>query len=113
MSRSNMQSSLQETRAHEDPLAHRVARALGHLTPAQRQVAEYLVGAGRSAMVQSASAIAERLGVSDATVVRTAQALGYSGLPEMRRALAGQADDPTLDERLHRTLARADADVLS
>ena len=37
-----------------------------------------------------------RLGVSDATVVRTAQALGYSGLPELRRALAGQDDDLTL-----------------
>ena len=64
-------------------------------------------------MVESASAIAGRLGVSDATVVRTAQALGYSGLPELRRALAGQDDDLTLDERLHRTLAQADTDVLA
>jgi len=64
-------------------------------------------------MVDSASAMADRLGVSDATVVRTAQALGYSGLPELRRALAGQVDDLTLDERLHRTLAQGDADVLA
>jgi DNA-binding MurR/RpiR family transcriptional regulator len=63
-------------------------------------------------VVESASAIAGRLGVSDATVVRTARTLGYTGLPELRRALAGQPDGPTLAERLHRTLAREDTDVL-
>jgi DNA-binding MurR/RpiR family transcriptional regulator len=107
MNGSTLQQSLQE------PLGDRVARTLGALSPAQRLVAEYLVGSGRSAMVESASVIAERLGVSDATVVRTAQALGYTGLPELRRALADQADGPTLAQRLHRTLARDDADVLT
>jgi DNA-binding MurR/RpiR family transcriptional regulator len=76
-------------------------------------VAEYLVGSGRVAMVDSASVIAERLGVSDATVVRTAQALGYSGLPELRRALAGQAEAVTLAERLHRTLGQPGTDILA
>jgi DNA-binding MurR/RpiR family transcriptional regulator len=106
MSRSIVQQPLQE------PLARRVARSLGALSPAQRLVAEHLVGSGRSAMVESASAIADQLGVSDATVVRTAQALGYSGLPELRRALAGQVEDLTLAQRLHHTLARTDTDVL-
>jgi DNA-binding MurR/RpiR family transcriptional regulator len=107
MDGSTAQHSLQE------PLAQRVARSQGALSPAQRLVAAYLVGSGRSAMVESASAIAEELGLSDATVVRTAQALGYSGLPELRRALAGQAEDVTLAERLHHSLDRSEDDVVA
>ncbi len=102
-----MQQSLQE------PVQDRVRRSLRGLSPAQRLVAEYLVGSGRSAVVDSASAIAARVGVSDATVVRTAQALGYPGLPELRRALVVQGEGPTLAERLHQTLAQDDRDVLT
>jgi DNA-binding MurR/RpiR family transcriptional regulator len=97
----------------QEPLARRVARSLGTLSPAQRLVAEYLVGSGRSAMVDSASVIADRLGVSDATVVRTAQALGYSGLPELRRGLADQVEGLTLAERLRHTLAQSGTDALA
>ena len=104
MDGSSAQYSLQE------PLAQRVARSFGALSPAQRMVADYLVGSGRSVVVESASAIAGELGLSDATVVRTAQALGYSGLPELRRALAGQIEDVTLAERLHHSLAGTEDD---
>jgi DNA-binding MurR/RpiR family transcriptional regulator len=107
MDRSIVQHSLQE------PLSQRVARSHDSLSPAQRVVAEYFVVSGRSAMVESASAIAGELGLSDATVVRTAQALGYTGLPELRRALAGQAEDVTLAERLHHSLATAEDDVVT
>jgi DNA-binding MurR/RpiR family transcriptional regulator len=89
-------------------LAAAVAASRGRLTPAQQRVADYFGQAGPDTLVLSASEIAERLGVSDATVVRTAQALGYPGLPELRRALAEFADEPTLAERLHRTLERSD-----
>jgi len=104
---SNEQYSLQE------PFAQRVARSQAALSPAQRLVADYFVGSGRSAVVESASAIAGELGLSDATVVRTAQALGYSGLPELRRALAGQVEDLTLAERLHQSLARSGHDTMA
>ncbi len=107
MDGSIVQDSLQE------PLTRRVARSHGVLSPAQRLVADYLVGSGRSAMVESASAIAGELGLSDATVVRTAQALGYSGLPELRRALAAQVEDVTLAQRLHESLARTDNDLVA
>jgi DNA-binding MurR/RpiR family transcriptional regulator len=63
-------------------------------------------------MVESASSIAGELGLSDATVVRTAQALGYRGLPELRRALAGQAEQVTLPERLHQSLAETEDDLV-
>jgi DNA-binding MurR/RpiR family transcriptional regulator len=98
-----------------DALVARLAAALGSLPPAQRQVAEYLLQAGPAIVVRSASEIAEQLGVSDATVIRTAQALGFGGLPELRRALAGGDDQPSLGDRLQRTLRQAgdSGDVLA
>ena len=91
-----------------ESLGAALAAARGRLTPAQQTVADYFGQAGPDTLVLSASEIAARLAVSDATVVRTAQALGYPGLPELRRALADFADEPTLAERLHRTLERSD-----
>ena len=107
-----MDESTEQQMLHEPP-SLRVARLLGSLSPAQRLVAEHLVGSNRAALADSASVIAEELGVSDATVVRTAQALGYTGLPELRRALARQDDNVTLAERLHHSLARTETDMLS
>lgn len=115
MDRPIEQESLQASPGEppQEPLADRVARGRGALSPAQRLVADYLVGSGRSAMVESASTIGGELGLSDATVVRTAQALGYRGLPELRRALAHQAEEVTLTERLHQSLARSENDPVT
>jgi DNA-binding MurR/RpiR family transcriptional regulator len=85
---------------------------LAALSPTERRVAEFLTGSGAEVLVLSAAAIAERLGTSDATVVRTAQALGYAGLGEMRRALASRSPDPLPAQRLQRTLADAPADQM-
>jgi DNA-binding MurR/RpiR family transcriptional regulator len=85
---------------------------LAALSPTERRVAEFLTSSGAEALVLSAAAIAERLGTSDATVVRTAQALGYSGLSEMRRALASRSPDPLPAQRLQRTLADTPADQM-
>jgi DNA-binding MurR/RpiR family transcriptional regulator len=81
------------------------------LAPAQRQVARFFTEhAGRLGFF-SAAEIAQRLGTSDATVVRTAQALGYRGLADLKHAL--RADDvhgdtePTPDTRLHATQRHA------
>ena len=65
-------------------------RAATDLAPAERRVAELLLDLGPEATLLSAAALAEQLGTSDATVVRTAKALGYSGLAELRRALAAR-----------------------
>jgi DNA-binding MurR/RpiR family transcriptional regulator len=82
------------------------------LAPAERRVAEFLATGGAEALVLSAAAIAERLDTSDATVVRTAQALGYSGLGELRRALAARSPEPLPAQRLQRTLADTPTDQL-
>jgi DNA-binding MurR/RpiR family transcriptional regulator len=90
----------------DDSIRSRIAGALGDLSPAQRVVAEYF-GSGQPAVaVLTASEIAHRLGVSDATVVRTAQRLGFDGLPALRRSLVTH-DQPSLVERLQHTLAQA------
>ena len=87
--------------------------ALDALRPAERIVADYLLDAGPEALVMSAAALAERLGTSDATVVRTARSLGYGGLGELRRALASRGTpEPRLAERLHRTLTDTSPDAL-
>jgi DNA-binding MurR/RpiR family transcriptional regulator len=77
---------------------------LAGLAPAERRVADFLVGGGPEALVLSAAAIAERTGTSDATVVRTAQALGYAGLGEWRRALAATQPEVALPERLRASI---------
>jgi DNA-binding MurR/RpiR family transcriptional regulator len=83
------------------------------LRPAERMVAQYLLDAGPEALVMSAAALAERLGTSDATVVRTARSLGFGGLRELRRALASRgAQEPRLAERLQRTLTDTSPEAL-
>ena len=95
-----------------DTYAARVSERGERLAPAERRVAECLLDLGPDATLLSAAALADRLGTSDATVVRTAKALGYSGLAELRRALAAFADNPPLGERLRRTLEQAPGDEL-
>lgn len=51
------------------------------------QVASYFVDVPEDAAFLPAAEIARKLGVSDATVIRAAQALGYSGLAELKREL--------------------------
>src|ERR1700680_4136935 len=87
-----------------ESFADRVAARSGDLAPAERRVAELLLDLGPEATLLSAAALAEQLGTSDATVVRTAKSLGYSGLAELRRPLASYGDNPPLGERLRRTL---------
>ena len=92
--------------------AERVAERGAELAPAERRVAELLLDLGPEATLLSAAALAEQLGTSDATVVRTAKSLGYSGLAALRRALAAFGDNPPLGERLRRTLEQTPGDEL-
>ena len=88
----------------------RILTGLPGLAPAQRQVARFFTEHAARLGFYSAAEIAERLGTSDATVVRTAQALGYRGLADLKRALRADPDadssEPTPDGRLTATLRR-------
>ncbi len=52
------------------------------------RIARYLASHREEALVASAAELAARLNTSDASVVRTAKALGFSGLDALRRSLA-------------------------
>ena len=56
-----------------------------HLTPAQRRIMQYIVDHYDEAIFLTASQLAGKAGVSEATVVRLAQALGFDGYPDMQR----------------------------
>jgi len=86
-------------------LDERIAAARPDLSPAEDRVASFFAQHREEVVFLSAMEIAARLDTSDATVIRAAQSLGYSGLPdlktELRDALRTRAT-PTL--RLGRSL---------
>jgi DNA-binding MurR/RpiR family transcriptional regulator len=86
----------------------RLANRFDHLAPAERRVAEQLIHLGPAALVLSAAALGEQLGTSDATVVRTAKALGYRSLAELRQSLAAETVTTSPAERMRRTLGHAE-----
>jgi DNA-binding MurR/RpiR family transcriptional regulator len=83
--------------------------AIGHLpglTKSQQRIASYLLASYDEAAFLSAADLAERLNVSEATVVRFAKAVGYDGFPELRRCLQGLfRAKATPASRLQRTLS--------
>lgn len=92
-----------------DPFGARLAAAMAVLPPSARRVARFLAGNRPLALALSAAELAERTGTSDATVVRTVQALGFGGLPELKRELAAAMAAPPANpaEAMRGTLAEA------
>lgn len=94
-------------------LANRVSAALERLSPSETRVAQYLQAMPTEELI---FANAEQLGrltrTSDATVVRTARKLGYTGLPELKREAGnrlGAGAHPK--ERLSQRLAALGSDI--
>ncbi len=65
----------------------RMRTAYGSLSKSQQQVTEFLLTHGIDVVYLSAARIAKLVQVNRSTVVRTAQALGYEGFPDMQAAL--------------------------
>jgi DNA-binding MurR/RpiR family transcriptional regulator len=77
------------------------------LAPAERNVIEFMLGAGPKSWTLSARELGEEAGTSGVTVVRAAKALGYPKLGHLRLALADywpQKSEPRFDERVEATL---------
>jgi DNA-binding MurR/RpiR family transcriptional regulator len=70
--------------------ADRAAAALAQLSAAERDALRFFQENREEVLVSSAAGLAAKIGTSDATVIRTAQALGYSGLDDLRRHLADE-----------------------
>jgi DNA-binding MurR/RpiR family transcriptional regulator len=80
-------SGMPDTGSRLPTIDERVAATPDRLTPSMAKVARFFSERREDAAFLSASDIAAMLEVSDATVIRTAQTLGYSGLPELKREL--------------------------
>jgi DNA-binding MurR/RpiR family transcriptional regulator len=70
-----------------DGLRNRLEQQLYSLSKSQQIIANYLLTSYDEAAFFSAADLAQRLNVSEATVVRFAKAIGYSGFPELKRCL--------------------------
>lgn len=68
-------------------LDERIAASRPGLSPAEDRVAAFLAQHREEAVFLSAADIARQLEMSDATVIRAVQSLGYSGLPDLKSEL--------------------------
>lgn len=93
-----MAQVLQDLRESSSVVRTRVASRLGTLTGGQSKVAEYILEHPGEVVFLGVRDLARRTGTSTATVVRLAQALGFSGYPALLEEL--QRD---LMERIHPT----------
>lgn len=109
-----MSSHTTSTLAPEIPpaLEAKVMGVFANLTPVEQRMARFFLDRKETVVLGSAAQIAAEAGTSDATVVRTAQSLGFSGLAELREALLDEltgASSP--GRRLKRTLDEAGDDA--
>lgn len=58
-----------------------------HLSPAQRRIAQYMLDHPLEAVFLTSVELAQRAGVSQPSVTRFATALGFTGYPDLRKAL--------------------------
>jgi DNA-binding MurR/RpiR family transcriptional regulator len=70
--------------------AQRLIGAAGKLSAGEADVANFFRDNREEVLVASAVELAAKIGTSDATVIRAAKALGFSGLDELRRQLAAE-----------------------
>jgi hypothetical protein len=86
-----------------DRLFQRANRQLGE---AGRRVVRFIDENRQTVLASSAAALGSYVGTSDATVVRTIQALGFAGLGDLKRAILKSTDKvSTPADHMRRTLA--------
>ncbi len=87
-----------------DDFRDRLAQRADGLSPSALKVARFIDGNRTAVIASSASRLASRIGTSDATVVRSVQALGFRGLNELKETLAATLDElPTPADNMRRT----------
>lgn len=81
----------------QNPLQRALALHYEQLSRSQRLVVEHLLGDLRYAAVVSAPELAQQVGVSESTVTRAAQTLGFAGYPDMQARVRQQFFTPLSD----------------
>lgn len=79
-------------RPQRESFSARLERSGRALSPAGQRVAGFIASNPAAALASSALELAARTGTSDATVIRSVQALGYTGLPELKQVLIEELD---------------------
>ncbi len=74
----------------QDDIIRWIRQQHDSLSPSQRQVAQFLLEGGIDVIHFTITEIAEAVSVNSSTVVRTAQALGFDGFPELQSVLRSQ-----------------------
>lgn len=89
----------------QETLPARISRLSGSLGAASQRVANFIAQNPAAALASSAVDLAASTGTSDATVIRTVQALGYPGFADLKQALVASLEkDATSAGDMHRTL---------
>jgi DNA-binding MurR/RpiR family transcriptional regulator len=95
-----------------DALARRLMETHSTLSGSERKVARFILNNPATALASSAAEIAATAGTSDATVIRAARSLGFSGLAAMRQELARSLQNAhTPADNMRRTIAASGEDV--
>jgi len=68
-------------------LINQIKREFSQLSKGQKLIAEYIISNYDKAAFMTASKIGQTVGVSESTVVRFANTLGFEGYPQLQRAL--------------------------
>jgi DNA-binding MurR/RpiR family transcriptional regulator len=104
-----MQEPSQPSRIAE-LLTGRIADAARPLSPAALRVVRYLERNPGLAVTASAADLAREMGLSDATVIRSVQALGFQGMDDLRRSLAAILEGGSPAVRMRQTLRETGED---
>ena len=88
----------------EDFLAVRLQAKETEMPPAMLRVAHYLNRNKVAVLANSAAELASMIGTSDATVIRTVQALGFQGLADLRQSIAAGINFSTPLHQMRQTL---------
>jgi DNA-binding MurR/RpiR family transcriptional regulator len=92
MARTRKPAQVPETeRAPTAATAVRIRALLPTLQPSIRQVAEYVLADTNGTATLTVTELASATGVSEATVIRFCKAIGFTGYPQLRLALAAEA----------------------
>ena len=97
------------------PLDLLLSEKRNHLTATQQRAIKYITENYEDAVFLTASSLSRRIGVSEATMVRLAQALGFHGFRGMQRMLRENFQNRlSTDARLEQTVkhAKTDEDIL-
>lgn len=65
----------------------RIEESIPSFSKGQKKIAEFIINQYNKAVFMTAAKMAEETGVSESTVVRFADAMGYDGFPEFQQAL--------------------------